>query len=275
MFSGLLRVPRQSTVAVVDGNVVGVCIASRGQVAGANNPPGGSGLAGGSGFVDLVAVDPTWQGQGVGAQLLAHAEAQFAESGCAQAHAAGNAPFYAWPGVDARYTRAIGLFEDRGYRRRGVEMTMSVHLAAAPLDTGKDEKRLVGRGITFRSARADEGPGLREALAAAWKPEWLDELDEACRQPYGGVEMAIGPKGYAGFCAFGVNRPSEVGPLGTDPQYRGQGIGTVLIRRALRAVAAEGHRTGELPWAGPLSLFARNLDATVSRVFIRYTKQLA
>ena len=271
MLQTLLREPLRVLTATAGNEFVGVCILSADRYDRPDVADGGDGPAG---FVDLLAVTPAWHGEGIGTRLLAAAERQLAATGCTRVQVAGNGPYYAWPGVDVRYIRALALLEQNGYRRRGVEMTMSVDLADAPLDTSADEARLAYRGITFGRAVPAQRAALRAALATQWKSQWLDEIDAALDSPGGGVELATASDGPAGFCAYGGNRPGEVGPLGASAHHRGQGIGTVLIRRALRAVAASGYPRGEIVWAGPVAMFARLLDASVSRVFISYHKPL-
>lgn len=272
ILSALVSSGRITTVAFVDDSLVGICLASIEY----KTAPGQTGhTTSMSGYLDLIAVDPAWQGGTIGAQLLTYTENLLANAGCRVILVAGSGPTYAWPGVDVRYIRAIGLFEQHGYRRRSVEVNMQVDLRSAPLSTTKAESSLAAAsGIVFRSATPVEAPALRESLGRTWKTTWLDEIDAALVGTRSGVEVAIGRDGYLGFCAHGNVRPGVVGPLGTDPRYRGHGIGTALIRRAMRAVAADGHTYGEIVWAGPLSLFSRTLEATISRVFITYTKTL-
>jgi mycothiol synthase len=76
-------------------------------------------------------------------------------------------------------------------------------------------------------------------------------------------------------CAYGVNRPHEVGPVGTSPQVRRLGIGEVLLKRCLAEQRDRGVTTAELVWAGPLSYFSRAVNATIGRAFWQYDKDLA
>lgn len=81
-------------------------------------------------------------------------------------------------------------------------------------------------------------------------------------RPHVGLVAASGPRllgacfgsagqgqRYAGFCAYGVNRLHETGPLGTSPDLRGLGIGGTLISDAwpTSATAACAPPT----WPGP------------------------
>ena len=59
------------------------------------------------GHVDLVAVAPRERRQGVGGALLAEAESRLGALGAGEVLLAGNPPYYAWPGIDVRYTPAV------------------------------------------------------------------------------------------------------------------------------------------------------------------------
>lgn len=97
-------------------------------------------------------------------------------------------------------------------------------LSIMPLDTRAAEERLRSAGIVVRRARAaDDGP-LQSSLAATWIPDWIGALTAALRDDHAGLHIALQGPRYAGFCAYGVNRLHELGPLGTAPDLRGLGI---------------------------------------------------
>ena len=244
------------------GELTGVCIASTCVTA-----------AGRQGYIDLIAVAPLHQRQGIGKGLLDAVESRLLAARCELLCIAGNPPFYAWPGVDANYMGALLFFEKAGYRRGRCELNMSVKLDPARLQTRAIEQRLSASGVEFRRASAADGGWLRDRLAGRWKSTWIAEVDAALEGECSGVIMATQYERCIGFCAYGITRPNQIGPLGTDPDMRRMGIGTVLLRQAMDSVRQAGLSTGELPWAGPLSYFAHTIDATISRVFLTYTKR--
>src|ERR1019366_8358746 len=121
---------------------------------------------------------------------------------------------------------------------------MTVRLASAPLDTGNAEKRLSKRGITIRRAPSDDADWLRDELVGIWKPSWLAEVDAAVRGVHSQLFFAVQESRCVGVCAYGINRPHHVGPLGTDPSLRPMGIGSVLIKRCLDEQSREGSGCG-------------------------------
>jgi mycothiol synthase len=261
----LARRPHLALIAATaDGSPAGVCF---GSVAGSDAEPP-------AGFLDLLVVDRSCQRQGVGRKLVAEMERQLGSSGCQRVLIAGNGPYYAWPGIDIHYSAAVCFAEDLGYQRGECEVNMDVDLRAGSLDTGADTERLRAAGIEVRSAAAADAVPLRESLSATWRPDWIAEVTAALVTEGAGLQIALAGRDCVGFCAYGVRRLHEVGPVGTSPSARGQGIASVLLRRCLGEQRRRGVSSSELVWAGPLSYFSRALGATIGRAFWLYEKDL-
>lgn len=260
----LTQRPHTGLVAVGESGIAGVAIGS--------SRPSEDGPI--EGFVDLLVVRRADQRQGIARRLVAELERRLAADGCRRIRIEGHPPRFAWPGIDIHYTAAICLAEDLGYRRGSCEVNMDVDLTAAPLDTTADTARLRARGIEVRRAGpADDGP-LQASLAQTWSPSWVVECTLALRSPDGGLYVAVEGGRYAGFCAYGVNRTREIGPVGTDPALRHLGVGRVLLRSCLAEQRDRGLPAAEIGWVGPLSYFARTVNATIGRAFWLYQKDL-
>jgi mycothiol synthase len=258
----LVRRPCASLVAVRDRRVVGTCIGS------VTAEPDGTT----EGFIDLLVVDRAEQRKGIGRQLADMMERELSARGCERIYLAGHGPYYAWPGIDIHYTAAVCFAEDLGYRRQGCEVNMDVDLQHADLDTAGAEHALRSAGIEVRRARqTDDGP-LQQSLGSTWQQIWIAELTAALRSSQAGLHLAVQDGQYIGFCAYGVNREHEVGPVGTAPDRRRLGIGSVLLKRCMADQRDRGITASELVWAGPLSYFSRTLNATIGRAFWQYEK---
>ncbi|HEY1642061.1 MAG TPA: GNAT family N-acetyltransferase [Streptosporangiaceae bacterium] len=137
------------------------------------------------------------------------------------------------------------------------------------------EDRLRAAGVLVRRAGpADDGP-LQDALRGSWPETWVTETAAALRSDQGGVHIAVQGRQYAGFCAYGVSRHHEIGPIGTDPRLRRLGIGAVLLRRCLAEQRDRGLASADIGWAGPLSFFSRTVHASISRAFWCYDKEIS
>ena len=260
----LMRRPYVGLVVSRDSEAIGACFGSVDEAADGNR----------EGFIDLIVVSREDQRQGIGRLLLGAMEKELAVRGCSRVKIEGHPPHYAWPGIDIRYTRAICFAEDLGYRRGRCVVNMEVDLSLTSLETQADEDRLRSRGIEVRRANAGDAAYLQQSVASAWTSAWAAELAAALRNTQAGLYIACdGPRCVA-FCAYGINRVNEIGPMGTWPDVRRLGIGTALIKRCLAEQRLRGLATAEIMWAGPLSYFSQTLNATISRAFWLYAREL-
>jgi len=240
-------------------------------------PTAANGLAG---HLDLLAVSCSRARQGVGRALLAALEERLGSRGVSVVRAGGNAPCYAWPGVDVRYTGMVQLLSSAGYLRRdgdgGEAVNMSVRLAAGTpwLDTSSDEARLVAAGFVVQ--RLEPGDPDFARFMTGWSPHLAWEVEQSAQRRPSACHVArrTDTGDYVAFACHHSNRAGWFGPMGTDPSVRRFGIGSVLLRRCLADVAAEGRTEAQIAWVGPVGFYARGVDARISRVFWLFEKLL-
>ncbi len=216
------------------------------------------------GFVKLIAVEPAAQGLGVGRALLdaAHGWA-FDGQGAAEVRVAGPGPFYIWPGVDFRATRALCLFESFGYWPVGAEFNM-----ACPTTYRADPPA----GVTIDRALDDDHAAAVLALVAAHWPGWVPETSRAL--DHGACFAARDAGGSVlGFGCHSVNRAGWIGPMGTDPERHHGGVGGAVLGALCRDLMAAGFADAEIAWVGPAGFYARTAGAAVSRVFRTLTRR--
>jgi len=263
---GAGRRPAAGVVAVHEGDVVGVATGSM--------SPRDAAV----GHIDLVAVLPQRRRGGVGRALLTRVEALLAELGAGELRICGNEPYYAWPGIDVRYTPAICAATALGYQQCGTGWNMTADLSEgspALRDTAPDEQRLAAQGITVRRATVDDLPGLVAFATDTFGGAWPDEIVDSVGRGGAGCHLAVRDDGQIlGFASYGSSRPSWFGPMGTAPATRGLGIGGLLLRRCLREQRAAGHRWAQIGWAGPVGFYADSVGARIERVFMLYQKTL-
>ncbi|WP_308250022.1 GNAT family N-acetyltransferase [Sphaerisporangium fuscum] len=266
----------------------------------------------GVGCVDLLAVDPHAQGQGIGRALVTAAEEWLRERGVREARLAGNPPCYAWPGIDVRYTAAACLAESLGYERYRTAFNMTVDLTgylpsgAEPVwdiagGTGVTGGVEVGFGFAAGVPPTGEGPEVpagavsyeqelaslasagvavrtalpdeREAVVEFAREHWNDNWAWEVSQATG-CHYAVRGGEILGFASWG-SRPCWFGPMGTAEAARGLGVGRVLLRRCLQEQAATGQRSTQIGWVDPWRFYARTVGARVERVFWLYRRSLA
>jgi GNAT superfamily N-acetyltransferase len=260
----LMRRPHVGLVAVRGEEVLGVCFGSVSEYR----------AAGREGFLDLIVVARGEREHGIGRRLVAELESELAARGCEVARIAGNPPHYAWPGIDVRYTPAICFAEDLGYTRGRCVVTMEVDLKRNSLATEAHEARLSELGITIHRAGIEELEDLKPSLKQTWDDAWIAEITAALSYAGAGLHVAMREGECVGFCAYGVNRPNEVGPIGTVPNLRRVGVAGILLRHSLRDQRDSGLAAADLVWVLPLKPVSRSFGATISRAFWMYQKDL-
>ena len=115
------------------------------------------------GHVDLIAVDPRERRRGVGRALLARIEGALAGLGAGEVVLAGNPPYYAWPGIDVRYTPAICAAMALGFEQDQPAWNMTADLGRGALGAASDGG---GRGAAGRGGRHGTPGGARRPTGA-------------------------------------------------------------------------------------------------------------
>ncbi len=230
----------------------------------------------GQGWIKALAVRPDWQRQGVGSALLRTVEERLAHLGVAQVTFGWSPLNYFTPGVDVRSTTAAVFLEQHGYRTERVSrINMDVPLMGCNLDTRPAEERLAAQGIAFARARPADKEAAGQLAEAEGQPVWRYEGSEAYRNHPVSQFVAHLAGQVCGFGVHSVSGPGEFGPLLTASNLRGRGIGQVLLKRCLADLQRQGYRRAEIVWAGPISFYARAVQARVGRVFWEWSRSLA
>ena len=224
------------------------------------------------GHVDLVAVDPRERRRGVGRALISRVEGVLAGLGAADILLAGNPPYYAWPGIDVRYTPAICAAMAMGFEQDRPAWNMTAVLDGLP-PTEEAEKRLAEQGITVRRAGRDDVPQLTDFALANFGSGWAGEIADSVGRDRAGCHFAARGSEILGFAAYG-SRPNWFGPMGTAPAAQGLGIGATLLRRCLADQKAAGLSSVQIGWVGPMPFYSGVVGARVERVFFLYRKHL-
>jgi GNAT superfamily N-acetyltransferase len=218
------------------------------------------------GFVRLLAVAPHARRLGHGRALVAAAEAWAIEAGCRTMVPGPSAPFYLWPGVDVRWTPALTLFEAGGYRPVGAELNMS---CPTSFRTSAPDGVAVDRVIE------DADVAAAVAFCSASFPQWVAELDRGIEHAACLIARDTTSGDVIGFCCHSVHRSGWIGPMATDPNRQGAGVGAALLSEACKDLRAAGHADAEIAWVGPVGFYAKAAGASVSRVFRTLVKPLA
>jgi predicted N-acetyltransferase YhbS len=234
------------------------------------------------GWIDALAVLPTFQRRGIGSALLTWAEAWLAEQGCVAARLGGGLRPYA-PGLPLELASEAFLGA-RGYRPRSSEATV--------WDVASDLAEYVGDAhsvissctvpVRIAIARSADEEALLAFLRREFSGRWRFEFEEFRRA--GGMmseysllwRKEAGRTAHVdGFCRmrrrwrYGVEPldryfmqrlPTpwgQLGPLGVGAASRGQGLGAALLDFGLRRLRTHGVRGCVVDWTTALGFYAK------------------
>jgi mycothiol synthase len=228
-----------------------------------------------AGFIRLFATDPAQRRRGLAAALLAELERRFAEAGCAYVDVGTETPIWLTAGIDVRYTAALCFVQRRGYVRTRDTQNLAVDLTSRSFDTREVEATLAETGYTFKRIEESDRPSLDRYLSARWSSGWHFECLCALDADPATGHIALKDGEIVGFAVYDIARPGWFGPIGTNEELRGQGIGKVLLHRCYHDWQLQGRKVGEVAWIGPMYFYSIASDARVCRVLWQFRKQLA
>ena len=230
------------------------------------------------GFLKFLAVRSEYRGSGIGSSLLDEIESALVKSGVDRIRLGESAPNYLTPGVDVRYAQAIRFFERHGYRVIGetynLDVSLHYELGSVQFDTNAENADLIARGFQIRRAGRRDEDAVYALLAEHW-PSWSDEVARTFRNVPISLHIAVRSGSVVAFSAYDGNNIGTgwFGPMGTDPAFRGLGLGSVLLKRCLSDISDQGHRRAIIPWVEPVGFYYRAAGATIARIFVRMEKE--
>jgi GNAT superfamily N-acetyltransferase len=199
----------------------------------------------------LLAVHPDAQRSGLGRGLVRESADRARAAGAPDLHVATAMPRYVWPGVDFAHTAALSLFEAEGFEPYGAACNMAIttsYRSAPPAGVVVEREQTTGATDLARRAY----------------PHWVDEVERGTVA--GGCFAARTDGTTIGFACHSVNRHAWIGPMATDPERRGGGVGNALLAAVCADLEARGEVAGDIAWVGPVGFYAK-AGARVSRVF--------
>lgn len=233
--------PHWLLVAEMDGRLAGfcVCIVRRTPVDRVAQDAGPETfLELDRGWITAFGVAPEFRRQGVGQALLDCALNLFRQAERRQVLIAPYTPNYFVPGVDeVNYAEGLRFLVRRGFEVISRPLSMDANIVLFDYSPYEHrEVRLREQGIQICSLRADEMPLLLSFLSAHAPPDWLRDARELLVDVTRGLAteeqftVAVFDGQVVGYCQF---RGEHFGPFGVRKDWRGRGIGTVLLARSL------------------------------------------
>jgi GNAT superfamily N-acetyltransferase len=227
------------------------------------------------GWIKLFATEERYRREGLATRLLSQIENEMLRRGVSRIGMLDSAPNYLQPGIDPFYTAAIAFVVRHGYKRCGDTSNLKAVLKNLNLDTQAEEAEALKRGITIRRAiESDRSQVI--AFLNLYFQAWIPEVTNMFQNTPISLHLAFMGDELVAFSGHNGNNRNTgwFGPMGTNPNKRGLGIGGILLKRCLSDTKNEGLDYSIIPWVGPIPFYMHYADAHVCRVFWRYEKLL-
>ena len=230
-----------------------------------------------TGYVKLMVVRRQFRRKGIGRKLYKKLEGIYRERGISRVSIYDVPYNYFMPGIDPRYTPALAFFETMGFHRFSDTSNLVVDLVWQDFDTEKEESLLAGKGIEIsRAEHGDRDEVLNFINASFSNTNWSYEV----KKTFDASPISLHIARYRGevkaFAAYDCNNIGTgwFGPMGTHPDLRGKGTGSILLKRCMQDIKNQGLTKSIIPWVGPIRFYSYYVNAVVERVFWQYEKVL-
>lgn len=227
-------------------------------------------------YIKFMAVHNNQQRSGLGRDLYVQLEQKFIAQGATTVRFFDVPLNYYMPGIDPRYTKAVCFAEKMGFKRFGDSFNMEVDLKNTHLETDETEALLRARNITVQRATKSDKAQLLSFIKTHFTL-WHHEIKNMYQQHPIAIHIARENGTLIAFSGHSGNNMDRAwfGPMGTDPEKRGRGVGAVLLKRCLHDLRLKGFDTATIPWVAPIAFYAHHVNAEIERLFWRYEKQIS
>src|SRR5690625_4046900 len=238
-----------------------------------------------TGWIQVLIVAKNRQQQGIGADLLNHAERGL-QAGGVQQILLGRDPYHYFPGIPSQYEQAANWFEQQGYVHQGVEHDL------IRTYEGKENRSLPQiEGVEFSLLKREEKDDFIAFLHRCFPGRWEYEAMHYFNKGGKGREFVVLKKEeqIIGFCRINdANSPfiaqnvywsplfSEelggAGPLGVDAKERGQGYGLAIVEAGIAYLRQRGVKRIVIDWTGLVDSY-KKLGYDIWKSYSSYKKE--
>ena len=220
-------------------------------------------------FLSYIFVQPSYKRQGIGSALLE----KFIEISRSQninqiiiPGFTGNAPGYVQPGVNIETEiEALEFFRDHSFKEIGRVFSMQRSLSDA-IVIPEDEQ------WEIRHPHSSELDLLFQVISKSVPGEWAKVFEQ---------KFALNPKliliaisqGQIG--AYSTWKESRFGPIGVLPEYRGKGLGRLILAHSLEKMKEQGDTRAWFSWSDEENLnFYQSFGFNITKSFSRLSLDL-
>jgi len=227
------------------------------------------------GYIKLMAVEAHQRRRGIATSLYAELEKIFTRSDVTNVRIYDVPLNYFMPGIDPRYTPAVCFARKMGFQSNGESCNMIVDLESSDWDASEDIEKLQQENIEVARAKPDDKEELLQFIAGEWEL-WTNELNMAFRSEPPALHIVRHEGKIRAFSSYDGNNVGTgwFGPMGTDPSFRGKGMGSILLKLCLADMKEQGLKKSTIPWVAPVGFYSHYANARIDRVFWRFEKNI-
>lgn len=120
------------------------------------------------------------------------------------------------------------------------------------------------KGISIKRVLAPDKHKVIKYVRDKFGDNWASECDVAFANKPISCYVAVKDKKIIGFACFDATARNYFGPTGVTEEYRGLGVGTVLLLKSLLSMREEGYAYAIIGWVvDAVDFYKRVVDASV------------
>lgn len=238
------------------------------------------------GWIQVLLVDTTYRNEGIGTQLLKHAEEKFQELGVTEIKI-GSDPWHYFPGIPNHYEDTKQWIEARGYTNMGNEYDL-----LCQYDPKVQSNMPVLEDVTFSLLKETEKDEFLAFLQRCFPGRWEYEAIHYFQKGGTGREFVVLKSAgkIIGFCRVNDQQSpfiaqnvywsplfreplGGIGPLGVDPSERNKGYGLAIVEAGIAILRERNIQTIVIDWTGLVRFYAK-LGYSVWKAYSKYSKKL-
>ena len=209
--------------------------------------------------------------------LISAAEGYLVERGKTSVKVSGYTPNYVYPGISTRHTALIELFTEMGYieKKRNVSIGADLYLFSPRSDYEELRAKRESEGYSFRQLEDADIIQLLRFAPAGWVHRYRRLIGET--MDYEKVRLVLHNEKIVGCAVFGdpYSTDERFGPYMIDSEYRGLGLGKILLYDTLLAMKRKGMRHAyaqSTPIGGVAAKTYASLGFAVTDEFVVFEK---
>lgn len=234
------------------------------------------------GWINVLFVDPDYQRQKIGTQLLTACENALIERGCTNITLGAYSPNYFFWGIDPKnYPKAICFFEKHNYCSIDEHFSMAKDLHGYQIPAAILEKKNAAEKNGYQFMQFDYRYALelldflKTEFGGGWKRNALISMQNDTAEDY--IQLILAPdSSICGFCMRAIDgNPMRFGPIGIAKSHRNAGLGSILLNLQCSDMCKKGiYHMYFITTDEPGRRYYERQGLHVFRSFITYRKEI-